>query len=482
MQRFIDFFALIFRGVARSRVSMVGAIISAVIAPVLFASVILDFQGVVKNPYFGFLIYLVMGPLLAFGLILVLVGLLFRRKEEDIGLFTIEYIREQVQRPGRFSRVRRLIYLSTFITFFTAFVVGIISYTGFNYTDSVAFCARFCHQIMEPEYITYLNSPHSRIACVDCHIGSSAGWFTRAKISGFKQLVATVKDSYPRPIKTPVSGLRPEQETCEQCHRPEMFHGDKLYVRETVLPDRDNTRVKTVLLMRVGGADYQGKKAHGIHWHIYSDHKIEYRHQDDGRRVIDLVRMTDSDGREYLFKAPDSEEKGKSGTWRTMDCLDCHNRPTHVFKSPARAVDEKIMGGRIPDLPFVKKVVLEAVQGDYSSLDEARRTIAAKISDFYRKRFPGDSFPSEDVRSAVKGAIEAYRENVFPEMGIGWRTYTSFIGHDNDGGCFRCHDGRHRTDDGRMIDNGCDLCHLVLADKEKDLDMRNLFRSELKND
>ncbi len=466
-----EFFVLIFRGVARSRVSMVGAIISAVIAPVLMASVLLDFQGVVQNPYFGFLIYLVMGPLLALGLILMLTGLLFRKKEEDIGLFTIEYIMEQMRRPGRYSRVRRLIYLSTFLTLFTVFVVGVISYTGFNYTDTVGFCAGFCHRVMEPEYLTYLNSPHSRIPCVDCHIGSSAGWFTRAKISGFRQLVATVRGRYPRPIETPVSGLRPEQETCERCHRPEMFHGDKLYVREEVAPDRDNTRLKTVLLMRVGGGEGAGGRAHGIHWHVSPDHRIEYRSTDASRMVIDQVRMTDSDGRATVFKAPSGW--GGTGEWRVMDCIDCHNRPTHVFRPPGRALDEKILSGRIPELPFVKKVTLEAITGKYRTTAEARRVIFARIKEAYSGKFP-----PEEVRRVAEGAFEAYSENVFPEMNIGWNTYTSFIGHDDGNpGCFRCHDGEHRSPDGRVISNDCELCHLVLADGEKDIDIRDLLRT-----
>jgi hypothetical protein len=71
---------------------------------------------------------------------------------------------------------------------------------------------------MEPEYTAYQFSPHAKVGCVQCHIGSGADWFVRSKISGSYQLYAVAFKKYPTPIPTPIGNLRPAQETCEQCH------------------------------------------------------------------------------------------------------------------------------------------------------------------------------------------------------------------------------------------------------------------------
>ena len=212
----------------RSRCSLLGGVIAGILFPVLMVSILLDTQGVVQNPYFGFLIYLVMGPLFVFGLLMIIGGTLFCGKKEDIGRLTVEYIKEELTRPGHFSRIRKLIFITSLLTFLTLVIVGVVTYTGFHYTESVGFCAQFCHSVMEPEYVTYQNSPHSQVPCVKCHIGSGSEWFTKSKFSGARQLFAVVFDSYQRPIPTPLDALRPERATCEGCHRPEVFHGDKL--------------------------------------------------------------------------------------------------------------------------------------------------------------------------------------------------------------------------------------------------------------
>ncbi len=44
-------------------------------------------------------------------------------------------------------------------------------YRAFDITESVSFCGKVCHTVMNPEYTTYLHSPHARVACVQCHVG-----------------------------------------------------------------------------------------------------------------------------------------------------------------------------------------------------------------------------------------------------------------------------------------------------------------------
>ena len=479
VSRFLaELFTTLFKGLLRSRVAVAGAVVSSLVLPVLFISILLDMHGDVNNPYFGFVIYMVMGPLFVAGLVTVVVGLLFFRDKEEIGLYALEYIREQMTMPGRFIRVRRLIYLSSFITLFTLLVIGVVSYAGFNYTESVKFCGQFCHTVMEPEYITYQNSAHSRVSCVDCHIGGSAGGFTKSKISGIKMIFATFFGRFSRPITTPISSLRPTREVCEKCHRPEKFHGDKLYVKDAYLPDEANTHVQTVLLMRVGSGGYRGQVAQGIHWHVSPQHSVSFQEDPTRPDVIQRIKMVDHDGSVVLYQRGADQDKAKERpNYRLMDCLDCHNRPTHVFLSPDEALDNKIATGVIPLLPYVKKLGLELVQRPYTDKEQARQLIAEGAEEWYRRNYPEQFRTSARlVTKAGAGIFQAWSENVFPGMNISWRSYASRIGHRDEKGCFRCHAEGLVSREGRAVSNDCNLCHVVLADRQPSPDIMRILQ------
>ncbi len=470
--------------ISRNKASLLGGIIVIVLFPVLFVSILFDMQGVVQNPYFGFLIYLVMGPLFVLGLVLLLVGSFFAGNNDDMGLLTVEYFKEQLNRPGRFSRIRKLVFVTALLTFITLFVVGVVTYTGFNYTESVSFCGKFCHQVMEPEYVTYTNSPHSRVPCVKCHISSDSRWFTKSKFSGVKQLFAVMFHTYSRPIKTPITALRPERRTCEGCHRPEEFPGDILKVEDKFLPDEKNTHVQTVMLLRIGTGDYRGRKAQGIHWHVSKNYKVLYKSSPDHKRISE-VTLIGPDKKKIVFRNTDYAGRvAEPGPYkeRVMDCMDCHNRPTHVFLSPNEALDRKMATGIIPDnLPYIKRQALAAITKKYASADTARFGIAKDILGWYRKNYPDIVRTKRALLDkAVRGAQQAYMENVFPQMNIGWGTYQSFIGHKNGSGCFRCHSGKFKTATGKTIPNNCDLCHLILAENKPAMDIFRILKSSIR--
>jgi hypothetical protein len=458
---------LLVRAVARSRVALIGAQVSGMVLPVLLICLFLDMHGVVKNPYFGFLIYMVMGPLFVAGLVSMVTGLFLFKDKEEIGVYALEYLKEQISMPGRLSRVRKLIYISSFLTFLTLTVIVVVAYYGFTYTESVRFCGMFCHTVMEPEYITYQNSPHSRVPCVDCHISSSAGVITKSKISGIRMIFATLFNRYDRPIPTPISSLRPTREVCEKCHRPEKFHGDKLYVKESFRPDRENTMVQTVLLMKIGSGGYREQMAQGIHWHVSPRHLVYY--QEDPRQPdrIDRIKLIDHDGAVSIYqrggKAPGPDE-----AYRLLDCLGCHNRPTHIFLSPDEALDNKLATGVIPvDLPYVKKLALELLQRDFAGKEQARRQIDTAVNEWYGENYPALAAAApKKVAKAARGIYQAWSENVFPEMNITWRTYDNKLGHSSERGCFRCHNKELVSLEGRVISSNCNLCHAVLADRE----------------
>src|SRR5208282_736036 len=94
-----------------------------------------------------------------------------------------------------------------------------------------------CHNVMQPEYSSWVESPHARVACAECHIGPGASWFVKSKLSGVGQVFAVAFNTYPKPIPTPVANLRPARETCEHCHWPARFSGDVFAVHTSYTAD-----------------------------------------------------------------------------------------------------------------------------------------------------------------------------------------------------------------------------------------------------
>ena len=132
-------------------------------------------------------------------------------------------------------------------------LIGVAAYKGVEHMDSNAFCGTTCHEVMQPEYTAFLSSPHSRVGCVQCHIGPGAGWFVRFEAVRRSPGFAVAFNTHSRPIPSPVHQLRPARETCEQCHWPQKFQGDRLVVIDKFAEDETNTRTSTVLMLKVGG-------------------------------------------------------------------------------------------------------------------------------------------------------------------------------------------------------------------------------------
>jgi hypothetical protein len=226
----------------------------------------------------------------------------------------------------------------------------------------------------------------------------------------------------------------------------------------------------TVLVLKVGGRTWQGSV--GIHGrHLDDRQRISYTAIDGKRQVIPRVTYLDDAGQTVEFVSTEvkaTPEQLAAGERRSMDCMDCHNRPTHVFELPDRAVDRAMFAGAIsPDLPFVKKKGVELLKAEYPDQATAATKIAAGLVDFYKTTYP-DTYANHRalVETAAERLVEIYRRNVFPEMKVTWGTYPNNIGHEDFLGCFRCHDDNHKSADGRVITQDCDACHSVLAMEE----------------
>jgi hypothetical protein len=447
----------------RSPISVAGMVLTTVSA-VLFLTVFLaDLFGFHSNPYAGILFFLVLPGIFLVGLLLIPLGAWIERRRRASGRAPseIHWPRLDLNDPVQ----RRTAVLVFALTMANAVIVSLAAYRGVEYMDSVAFCGQVCHSVMKPEFVAYQDGPHSRVTCVQCHIGPGASWFARSKLSGARQVFAVALNTYSKPIPSPVENLRPARDTCEQCHWPEKFHGDKVVQRYEYADDEPNTETVTTLRVHVGGGSERLGLATGIHWHMSVANQVEYIATDDRRQVIPWVRLTDAEGnvREYTAEGVKPEDL-KNGERRLMDCMDCHNRPSHPMAASAeRAGDAVIARGEVArSLPFVRREAVKAVKASYPSETAALDGIAKALRDFYRTGHEQVYMSRrQDVERAVTAAQRVFQRNVFPEMNVQFGTYPNNIGHMDFPGCFRCHDDSHKTADGKTISQDCETCHTI---------------------
>lgn len=446
--------------VFRNWLSLTGLVVMVASLFSFFLLLLLDTLAHLANPYVGILTYLVAPVFLVVGICLALLGALLRRRQVLRTAGPFAPLRIDLNRP----RDRRL--FGFFITGSVLFllITALASYRSYEYTESVQFCGQACHGVMKPEFVTYLHSPHARVACAECHIGKGAAWYVRSKLSGTYQVYATMADKYPRPIPTPVHNLRPAQETCEECHWPKNFVGNLDRTFFSFLGDVTNTPFTVRMLIRVGGGDPTHGPQSGIHWHMNVQNKIEYVASDDARQKIPWVRMTDAQGVVTEFRSPKFTNQVDEAQIRRMDCMDCHNRPAHRYENPNSAVNLAMALGRIDrSLPYIKTNAVYALTCAYTNETQALQGIATTLADRYSA--DKSNCNPDLVRTAIQSVQEIYTNNFFPTMHASWQVYPDNIGHKDWPGCFRCHDGSHKTPDGKRIikANDCNACHIILA-------------------
>jgi nitrate/TMAO reductase-like tetraheme cytochrome c subunit len=417
-------------------------------------------HGGSSNPYLGLIFELFLPGLFVLGLILIPIGIgLRRRKLLAAGQVPDTYPQIDL-RDVNFRRGIEIVALATFINFV---IVGTASYRAVSYMDSPHFCGSSCH-VMAPQWAAYQESPHSHVECVECHVGSGMKSYVQAKVNGTKQLIEVSLHTWPTPIRATLNGLRPARETCEECHTPAKFVGEKLLVKTTFGDDEKNAMTRTVLVLHLGGVDSVSHLSgiHGAHLNHF-----EYVASDSSAQTILSVEKPNADGTKTEYIS--SDVKGPiQGMRRTMDCMDCHNQATHVFQTAQGAIDEAMVDGTpSPSLPFVHKQGLALIQATYSSQAEAGSKIVSGLNDFYRTKYPQVwSTQRDQVNAAAQRLVSIYDRNVFPEMKVTWGTYPNNIGHMDYPGCFRCHDGSHTTKAGKTLSNDCSLCHNLLATDE----------------
>jgi nitrate/TMAO reductase-like tetraheme cytochrome c subunit len=457
---------------SRNRIAYIFNAIS--IIGILMATVatclILGFLGIElftghENPYVGILTYFVFPGMLIVGLLLIPMGMWrIREKMRAEGATEIPALPRLDLND---SLTRRSIIFFCIATVIFVVIVMISTIKGYEFTESTAFCGELCHVPMEPEHTAWQHSPHAQVKCVECHVGPGAQWYVKAKISGMRQLYAVIAKSYPTPIHTPIPNLRPAKDTCLECHWPEKFYFGRQKVFYHYAPNEQNTPREIDMLLKIGVTP-KSDADKGIHGHILKD--IVYVARDQQRQDIPYVAVREKDGTlvEYVnTDKPMPKEEVAKGELRTMDCIDCHNRPTHIYRSPSLEMDMNLAAGRIdPSLPFIKKVVVELLGRPFASKEEAFEAIAKEIPAFYASKYPAIAAGKKAaINQAVDEVQKIYGRNFFPKMKVAWNTYPDNIGHFYFPGCFRCHDGKHKTSSGKVISKDCNLCHTIIGQK-----------------
>jgi nitrate/TMAO reductase-like tetraheme cytochrome c subunit len=447
-------------------VSFIGLLIAVLSGAVGVPLMLVDLFSAETNRYTGIITYAVLPATTILGFGIAVLGLILegkRRRGSDLPPW--EFPRIDLNQPRQ-----RLVLVGVLAGAMVILVlVALTGYRTYHWTDSVPFCGEVCHSVMKPEYTAYQRSPHARVACVDCHVGPGAGWYLRSKLSGAYQIYSTAFNKYPRPIETPVHDLRPAQETCEQCHWPAKFFGAQQKLFAHTLADEKNTPWQINTLILIGGGDLHHDTGGGIHWHMNIQNDIYYIASDPKHETIPWVRAVSKDGRtttEYMStESPLSAEEQARASVRHMDCVDCHNRPSHIYHPPDRSIDRAMETHQLDaTLPYLKREGMRLLAGEYKTGPEALAAIEKKLPAFYLVNYPDIAqTKKESIATAVRVLQDIFGATIFPEMKTDWRVHMDHKSHLNSDGCFRCHDGLHKSRDGKTIPHDCNACHLFLA-------------------
>jgi nitrate/TMAO reductase-like tetraheme cytochrome c subunit len=416
-----------------------------------------------SNPYLGMFTFMLLPGVILVGIVAILGGMRWEagRRKRKASLASLPYPRMDLNDP----RQRRFFNIAVLLSAVVGTTLIWTGYEGYIYTESVSFCGQTCHTTMMPEYTAYLDSAHARVRCVDCHVGEGATYYVRSKIQGAHQLWALITHSYARPIATPILNLRPARETCERCHWPEKFFGAKLLQLPHYRYDEANTPEQITLTLKTGGGTKTHGASGGVHWHMMIDNQVTFGTTDPQLQDIPWVQVRNSSGRvvTYVSKlARLSEDQISKLPKHVMDCMDCHNRPAHDFPSPDGGIDQALYKGHISaTLPWIKKLVVEAMMAEYPTREAAHRAIRDAVVGNYQAKYPEVLAQRRgEVDQAIDVASRIYDRAVFPDMRVNWHTYPVNIGHRHWPGCFRCHDGLHVSSDGKVLGNDCSkTCH-----------------------
>jgi len=148
-----------------------------------------------------------------------------------------------------------------------------------------------------------------------------------------------------------------------------------------------------------------------------------------------------------------------------MDCIDCHNRPSHIYHDPFTSINHLMSLNWVdPTLPNIKSVAVDALEYPYSTKEKALDSIKLLVNQYYQNNYPQlASSKKSQLERAIQEIQKIYSRNYFPEMNVSWKKFPNHIGHMYSPGCFRCHDGKHKSKEGKILSRDCNVCHTILS-------------------
>ncbi len=458
---------------SRNWVTIIGMLIASVNFLMIIVLFLISTIFNKNDTNLGLFIYIILPGFLLLGLAMIPAGIIISRKKR---LASTPAEKKRLPAIDLNNPVHRNTFvIFTIVTVIILFLSTYGSFEAYHLTESVEFCGTLCHKVMEPEHTAYQNSPHANVLCVECHVGSGASWYVKSKLSGLHQVYAVATKTYPSPIETPLHDLRPARETCEKCHWPQKFYARNLQTKKYYLADSLNSEWDIILQMKIGPEFSDLGFREGIHWHINPDVNIEYISENDKRELITYVKYTNkATGEVTIYRNPEieiSDSLISSSSPRTMDCIDCHNRPSHKYRSPPVYFDKAMLTNEVrKEIPFIKKTAMGILRNYFPTKDTALMQIREGITNYYKSDF-GDFFEKNHaiIDQTVVSLQKAYSQNSFPAMKVNYDVYPDHIGHLESEGCFRCHNDSFTSDSGRKITRDCNLCHTIIGQGKQDL-------------
>ena len=75
---------------------------------------------------------------------------------------------------------------------------------------------------------------------------------------------------------------------------------------------------------------------------------------------------------------------------------------------------------------------------------------------------------TDKIARAIAQVQSVYSKSFFPEMKTDWKGFPNNLDHLHYKGCFRCHDGKHVSDTGKVISKDCQSCHTIISQQTTD--------------
>ena len=123
-----------------------------------------------------------------------------------------------------------------------------------------------------------------------------------------------------------------------------------------------------------------------------------------------------------------------------------------------------LTGAVSKSIPFFKKAAMDILRESFTDSDTALMKIDESITNYYKTGYSEYYDKNKDlIKTSIASVQQAFSQNTFPHMKVNYDNYPEHIGHLESDGCFRCHNGSFKSDDGRTISRDCNQCHTIVG-------------------